>query len=142
MPELTSLLVGDHFRPPAKLILANLPAGAKLLLRLEDDNPYDEEAVRVLVETKSIPESRYSQLDQDLPSMGFTLEQVLSGGEVWLGYIPKSGGKPLLTAQRAEPGLVGNHEFREGMLSDSWSASLAFGQDGKARVILTVKYPD
>lgn len=135
---LTTLLVGDHFRPPAKLVLAHLPSGTRLRLELEDGNPYDQDAIRVLVETRLIPESQFGALETALPDMGYTLEQVLSGGTVWLGYIPASRGKPLATAQRVEPDLVGNHEFREEMLGE-YSATLAFAQDGKARVLLTVQ---
>lgn len=140
MPKtLTSLLVGSHFRPPAKMILAHLPAGCELILEPEDGNPYDEEAVKVLVEEKLIPESQYPALDEELPAMGYTLEQVMSGGTVWLGYLPASGGKPLLKAQQTEPGLVGNHEFREEMLDSSHRASLGFAGDGSPRVVLTVE---
>lgn len=136
---LTSLLVGEHFRPPAKLILAHLSSGCQLILEPEDGNPYDEEAVKVLIECKHIPESQYQALDEELPAMGFTLEQVMSGGTCWLGYIPKSGGKPLLTAQATERFLVGNHEFREAMLDPEHRVSLGFGADGKSRVLIEFK---
>lgn len=135
--ELVSLLVGDHFRPPAKLILAHLPIGAPLRLDPEDTNPYDEEAVKIMFDPWQIPESQFEALDSELPAMGFTLEQVMSGGDLQLGYIPKSGGKPLLQAQKEEPGLVGNHEVREAMLDSGHRAQLTFGPDGKARVLVT-----
>lgn len=138
MSQITTLLVGDHFRPPAKLILQHLPSGCQLQLMAEDDNAYDEEAVKVLVGTDQIPEEQYSALAEALPGMGFELEQVMSTGPVWLGYVPKSGGKPLLTAQKEAPELVGNHEVREAMAAESYRAQLAFGPDGRARV--TVQY--
>ncbi len=68
MSILTSLLVGDHFRPPAKLVLQHLPAGTQLQLELEDDNPYDAEAVRVYVSVLEIPQSQYSALESELPN--------------------------------------------------------------------------
>ena len=137
---ITTLLVGDHFRPPAKLLLAHLPSGCELGLEPEDSNPYDEEAVRVMLDPRLIPDSQYPALEDEtsgLPTMGFTLEQVMSTGPMQLGYIPKTGGKPLLTAQAGDPGLVGNHEVREALMHSDHKATLAFGPDGKARVLVT-----
>lgn len=134
---ITSLLVGDHFCPPAKTILAHLPSGCQLRLECEDDNPYDEEAVRVHVDPMEIPQSQYPELEEALPASGATLEQVMSSGPIWLGYIPKTGGKPLAAAQIGDPSLVGNHEFREAMAGQAGpgAVTLGFASDGKARVI-------
>lgn len=132
-----TLLVGDHFRPPAKLVLAHLPAGAKLGLEPEDNNPYDDEAVRVMLDPGQIPESQFPALEEGLPEMGCTLEQLMSGGPLHLGYVPKSGGKPLVTAQGSDPGLIGNHEVREILLSASHQATLSFDPAGKAQIQLT-----
>jgi hypothetical protein len=141
MPTLLSgLLVGEHFRPPAKLILANLPAKTELRLELENDNPYDAHAVRVLVLPSKIPESRFETLAAQLPEYGATLEQVLSSGPIWLGYVAASEGKPLKTAQVGDPSLVGNQEFRAALeANDEYKATLGFGLDERARVGLTVE---
>lgn len=136
MKQITSLLVGDHFVPPAKLLLQHLASGCGLILEPDDANPYDEEAVVVSVDCQLIPDSQFPALEEALPAMGFTLEQIMSGGTVRLGHVASSAGKPLAKARQQEPELVGNHQFREGMLDSGHRASLAFGPDGKARVVL------
>lgn len=132
MTTITSLLVGMHFRPPASTILAHLPAGAKLILEPEPENPYDADALKVLVDPREIPESQFSQLDEVLPASGATLEQIMSSGPIWLGYVAKSGGKPL-----AKAGLTsGNREFVEGLCDPECETKLAFGPAGEALVKL------
>lgn len=42
-------LVGMHFRPPAKDVVNMLPANAELLARRQPDNPYDQNAIAVLL---------------------------------------------------------------------------------------------
>lgn len=42
-------IVGARYHPPAQAVLDNLPAGTKLLLRRQPDNPYDGNAVQVLL---------------------------------------------------------------------------------------------
>lgn len=49
MANFTAPLVGMHFRPPAKDIVNCLPAGVELLLEHQPDNPYDGDAIRVLL---------------------------------------------------------------------------------------------
>lgn len=47
--QLTAPIVGMHFRPPAKDVIALLPAGVKLELRRQPDNEYDPFAVQVFL---------------------------------------------------------------------------------------------
>lgn len=47
MPSLP--IVGARFRPPAEDVLRNLPSGADLILRRQPDNPYDANAVQVML---------------------------------------------------------------------------------------------
>ena len=49
MPKLDAPIVGIHFRPPAKDVLAQLGSGTALLLQREPNNAYDENAVMVLL---------------------------------------------------------------------------------------------
>lgn len=42
-------IVGARFRPPAENVLRNLPSGADLILRRQPDNPYDQNAVQVML---------------------------------------------------------------------------------------------
>lgn len=134
---LTSLLVGMHFRPPAKTLLASLPAGAKLALRPEPENPYDENAVAVYVSPAEFPASQLPILESALPNNGFTLEDVQRQPEWQLGYVAATGNKPLLKA-----GLVtGNLEFLP--IVRQWCAAngtcvatLGFDATGNPLVIL------
>lgn len=141
---LTSLLVGMHFRPPAKTILAHLPSGCKLGLQPEPENQYDENALQVLIDPADIPESQHGVLAEELPLQGSDLQQVLSAGPIHLGYVAKSHGQPLIKAMNASGGqleLVGNAEFLENMVKSDPSmndAKLGFGPGGEPLVHLRV----
>lgn len=145
MAQFTTLLVGAHFRPPAKQVLAHLPVGTQLTLEPEPDNPYDPLAIKVFVDPALIPESQFSALDKELLETGNTIEQIMSGGPIWLGYVPAAEGKPLAKARaNGELDLIGNDKVREiGALGESeYAATLAFGPDGSPRMILeTREYP-
>ena len=98
MPYLICPIVGSHFRPPAKQLLTVLPLGCGLLLRPEPDNPYDENAVQVLVSiTSTFPISRWAELGQALDGTGFEPQDLVReekiNGPLQLGYIPRSGTK-------------------------------------------------
>lgn len=130
MTKLQSLIVGSHFRPPAKLILANLPAGAHLMLEPDPENPYDSFALKVLVSPAEIPKSQYKEMGDSLLEFGTSLEDVLLGPPVFLGFVAASGGKPLANA-----GLtVGNREFLADLISggemQSYLATLGFTPGG------------
>jgi hypothetical protein len=45
----TLAIVGARFRPPAQAVLENLSSGTKLLLKRQPDNPYDSNAVQVML---------------------------------------------------------------------------------------------
>lgn len=131
-----TLLVGMYFRPPAKQIVEVLPAGTKLQLSPETDNPFDEYAIQVLVRASQVPESQHEFLREILPSCGEDWDELLAEDKViHLGYIAASGGKPLQKA-----GLdFGNREVLDFMGSHSnWIAELGFLEDGKPTVELSV----
>lgn len=93
-----SQLVGMHFRPPAKAVLAHLPSGAPLSIFREDDNPYDEFAIQVLVEPKEVPESQCDDLANECASMGRDwAEIVLAKEPIHLGYLISANNKKLGT---------------------------------------------
>ena len=92
MSKHTTLLVGAHFRPPAKQVLAHLAAGTPLSLAEDNDNEYDPAAVRVYVNTEAIPEGEHPALEGELLEAGVTLEQLMSTGPVFLGFIPAQDG--------------------------------------------------
>lgn len=102
MTKITSLIVGSHFKPPAKLLLENLPRGTPLSLEPDPENPYDPNAIRVLVGSKDIPESRYETLEGALGAVGVDgMGEILGEASWFLGHVAASEGKPLLKAREA-----------------------------------------
>lgn len=100
--SITTQIVGAHFRPPAKALLACLPAGHPLALRPEPTNEYDENAVQVLLRSDSLrdlcnEEFFRDEIERQLAAQGFDLESVLGKAEWHLGYLPKAAkGNPAL----------------------------------------------
>lgn len=102
-------LVGAHFRPPAKQVLAHLPAGAKLTLVPEPGNPYDPKAIKVLVLVGAeIPENQHQSLRSALAGTGTELEELLESEGLQLGFIADSDGKMC-----QKEGCAGNREVGE-----------------------------
>lgn len=137
MKTLTSLLVGAHFRPPAKQVLALLPSGAPLLLVPQDDNPYDEHALQVQIWPSAVPVEMHEELETTLSGTGSSVAELLALEEpLQLGFVAATGGKPL-----AKAGLtIGNQEFRSLLAQDpSAQAKLAFGPAGEPMVTLTAE---
>ena len=111
----TMPLVGAHFRPPARALLSCLPAGAALRLLREPDNEYDTNAIKVIVETTSIPESQYTQLELLASGFGWSLEQILAQREWPLGYVAAKTGE----AARLAPRLDNGEKFKSTLGFDS-----------------------
>jgi len=128
-------LVGAHFRPPAKQIIAHLPSEARLVLRPEPENPYDAKAIKVFGLMSEVPETQHEELNLALDGTGHELADLLEQGEVWLGYIGDSDGK-LCKGQ----GLPGNREVAEmvhAVIGEAWTEAvghLSFLPDGKPAV--------
>lgn len=102
--SITTQIVGAHFRPPAKALLACLPAGHPLALRPEPTNEWDENAVQVLLCSDSLQSTGLSgdefwidEANRQLAGQGSDLESVLAQEEWHLGYLPKAAkGNPTL----------------------------------------------
>lgn len=100
--SITTQIVGAHFRPPAKALLACLPAGHPLYLRPEPTNEYDSNAVQVLLRStrllQLVAEPFFKdELENQLSGQGFDVESVLAEPEWHLGYLPKAAkGNPAL----------------------------------------------
>lgn len=131
---ITTLIVGMHFRPPAKALLANLPSGAELALVPERDNPYDELAIKVMVQPSEVPESRREQCDLDCSGQGYDFWELLAAGEaLQLGYVIASSNK----VAKSE-GLPGNAEVWQAK-GEGWGggpAKLGFDPQGRPQVII------
>ena len=116
-------IVGSFARQGGKTVLMHLGVGTALVLAPEPENQYDPEAIRIEVELgpawADAPASLLDSLDAELAMSGLTREE-LAGADAprfHLGYVPRSGGKPLAKAQSIEGELgfplVGNHEIGE-----------------------------
>lgn len=96
-----SYLVGSHFRPPAKQVLAASRPGVRLRLQAEPENPYDPAAIKVFGQVRDmVPQAKWDELREELVACGEDLDSL---DEIFLGYIARSGGKP-------SKGLPGNAE--------------------------------
>jgi len=137
---ISSLIVGSHFRPPAKQLLTILPIGTRLILEPEPDNPYDPIAIKVLVSLReSYPIAKWVQLEQALEGTGWTphqlMEEEAERGPTQLGYLPRSGGK-------AAKGEAGNREVAEFIGPRPYTAILSTAADGSPAVIITISDED
>lgn len=82
-------LVGMHFRPPAKAILAVLPADCPLTLYPEPTNEYDPNAIMVHVKSADIPASADEDLQAGAAGFGYDTTMIRER-EAWhLGYIAR-----------------------------------------------------
>jgi hypothetical protein len=128
-----ALLVGAHFRPPAKLILAALPAGTPLVLEPEPENPYDPQALKVCIRTENILLDRLA--DSDLEGYGWSRARLAELEEpLHLGYCAREGNKDLSKLQylglsSAAELLAANDNLQ------SWGAVLAWGPNGEPLVV-------
>lgn len=88
-------IVGSHYRPPAKGLLQGLPSGTELWLEPEPDNPFDGNAVKVLIsgstvgQAAELSEAIKQKLENELSFFGYDLADVVSREEIQLGYVPK-----------------------------------------------------
>ncbi len=89
-------IVGAHFRPPAKAILAACPLGTPLELRPEPTNQYDPNAVAVWIQTSSIPHTSRDDLDLRAKGYGYSADEIFAQSEFHLGYIPKEEAKRIV----------------------------------------------
>lgn len=136
---ITTSLVGAHFRPPAKALLACLPAGHPLHLRPEPTNEYDENAVQVLLASSSIPTDEFirDELETQLAGQGYDLETVLGEAEWHLGYLPKAakGNAELESWQIGVQKAI--HEFCQSCpQGTTLQATLTFDSAGKPALII------
>ena len=90
-----SLIVGAHFRPPAKGLLAALPAGSKLLARREASNAYDPNAIQVIWPTSGVNAElglgvMRDEVQKNVEGFGSSADEIFSQPEWHLGYIPRT----------------------------------------------------
>lgn len=138
-------LVGLSFYPAAKYLIDFLPTGCELVLIPEPHNPYDEKAVKVLVNIKtSLPASQYEPADVAIAGTGRDIETLLHSDESFmLGHLADSDGKPLAKLQASGMAIVGNREAAELAEAcggwDNVRASLTAMPSGAAQVTLRAR---
>lgn len=140
MTKLLIPIVGSHFHPPAKQLLAGLPTGVVLQLQPEPDNPYDANAVLVHLRGRDIPRAAWGRLQVELDGTGTEMEDIMSdpSAPIVLGHCAATGGKPLAKLQGAcSEKLSGTEavlEFLAHEHSDNITAKLTFLPDGNPAV--------
>jgi hypothetical protein len=134
MTTLTTLLVGTHFYVPGKNILPLLPSGTRVLFQPEPENPYDAEAIKVLLQCEALlghSEDSDAEIREALLGTGWDLHDLLERSPIQLGHVGKTGGKPLERAGIA----CGNREFLDAFAEDApMEGTLMF--DGQGRPLL------
>jgi len=91
-------IVGARFRPPAQALTNGLPQETPVILRAEPTNPYDINAIQVLLQSSSLidlEEDQINILNEELSSSGKTVEDITDMEEWHLGYIPREMAKKL-----------------------------------------------
>lgn len=143
--SITTQIVGAHFRPPAKALLACLPAGHLLALRPEPTNEWDENAVQVLLRTSTLQplvaeEFFADELNNQLSGQGSDLESVLAKEEWHLGYLPKAAkGNPALQEWNVEVQKAIHAVSKYEGATDSYQCipcTLSFDSAGKPACII------
>jgi hypothetical protein len=138
--ELLSLITGGFARQGGKVTLEHLPSGAELRLEPEPDNPYDQFALRVLVDPEEIPTSQHIHMEDKLEAYGMTIGDLLNNGPIWIGFVAATGGKPLAKARAGgSPGLSGNQEFTQalGVCDPNYKCHLGFTSEGAPTIKFT-----
>lgn len=113
MPSLP--IVGARFRPPAQEVLQLLPANYPLILRREPENPYDENAIKVLMCLGTMSDETSNNISHLLDEDGPT--------ELHLGYIPRE------IAAKMAP-LMDQRYDEETLVVRDIEGKLAFGIHG------------
>lgn len=118
-------LVGTFFRglPDGRncgpAVLANLPSGTPLTIVPEPTNPFDPNAIAVMLRIIDIPSQAHDNLELELAGYGIMLSELLQQQTFQLGYIAKAKAQ----------------ELASWIPSAGTSASLGFSPEGKPQVV-------
>lgn len=124
-------IVGINFRPPAvRELFSALPIGQVLSLEPEPENPHDPEAVRVMLNLWSLPESMEDLVAEAAEHTDNNTGEFMDDW-VHIGYVPRSGAKTdtLKCGTREILALIAS--------KPSWTARLTFSPSGMALVEIT-----
>jgi hypothetical protein len=81
-------IVGQHFHPPAKVLLSLLRSETPLIARPEPSNPYDPNAIAVWLRSADIPPELHDRLDAECAGFGLDADTIYATSEWHLGYVP------------------------------------------------------
>ncbi len=86
-----SPIVGMHFRPPAKAIVAHLPLDTELELRPDPENPYSTtgKAIKVFVNMADLSASFWAAAEADLASQGGEREELVIE-PIMIGFVAEA----------------------------------------------------
>lgn len=119
-------IVGAFYRKPAPQVLQVLPMGHPLCIQREPTNPYDSNAIKVLIDTSTLDEGMLENLSDALNmTKEHSLESLMEQDFFHLGYIPKTHNEAIIAAW--------DKEF------DPDLCELAFTMEGKPAVKLQRK---
>jgi hypothetical protein len=137
MTEMLVPLVGMYWRPPAQLIVDNLPGGSNLILDPEPNNDKDPNAIRVMVRTEDLDFSKEieQEIRDKLIGYGVTWDDFKGQEFAHLGYIAASGGKFCKIDDEPSKGNAEVLEVLQGV--SDWRASLTFSPHSKPLVKVT-----
>jgi hypothetical protein len=133
--EHTYSLVGAHFRPPAKALLAVLPLGHALLLVPEPTNPYDPNAISVWIDSETLM-PYHDELAVSLPGYGVDPDDLAP--HYHLGYIPRTDAEVIVEELTRAVQSAAEEHPPTGPLPPSWPCRLAFDASGKYQVKFTL----
>lgn len=132
---LTIPLVGQNFVPPARQVISVLPLGTKLFLYPEDDNEYDSNAVRVVVDMADYPIIKLPLLQTALLGTNFDACELCIQGPLKLGYLAATG----KATAKGSPGNQGARLLASTMDNgfNGLEATLSAAPDGSPQVVIT-----
>ncbi len=89
MPSLRSPIRGAGFHPPANLVLKHSPSGLPLLIEADPSNPYDSNAIKVLVAKEALAPFAES-FAETLADFGVDKDEFFEDeSPLWLAFIAK-----------------------------------------------------
>lgn len=135
----TGLLVGSHFRPPAKQICQILPSGTSVELRKEPDNPYDSDAVAVWLPEASIQDfvgklpsgPALDEFVANLRGCGESVDLLLTSGDRQLGYLAREGNRDLVRRAASCGPLASASQIGAAMTGASAGGTFVLGPSGE-----------
>lgn len=126
--ELSASIVGQFFRDkegvPTKAFFSVMALNHPLVLQLEPTNAFDPNAIKVLLEMRTLPQGE--ELDTALADFGLSFDELEP--RYHIGYIAKG------------EALHWHPRIREKVLrkDDEWPAKLTFTMTGKPQATITI----